>query len=574
MYPARRLEETLSRIDGRGYKAYQDIRGVYSIAGYEVEIAHVQGDPYAPPSRVHVRVDLAALGYGPKWVEEPARRLAFSDYLGRSLAEALRRRGTRDIRIDFYGQQVLRRTSLFVDGNRLEARLFVHLPAAGRRILGRRAAAILLRELPDILAASLPLRAVNTDALTKHQDVVEDYFALSRALRERGLVAFVGNGAVLPRRAGHDDRPLMDDGSVKVVRFQSAGPLEVQIRVPNAGVLTGMGIPEGVTLLVGGGFHGKSTLLDAIALGIYPHIPGDGRERVAADPATLKVRAEDGRAVSSADISPFIDDLPFGRSTRDFSTQNASGSTSQAAGIIEALEAGAKVLLLDEDTSATNFMIRDEPMRRLLRPGQEPITPFLDRVRNLYRDRGVSSLLVVGGSGEYFKVADRVIQMDHYLPQDVTERAREIVGLEAPREGERFPEPAGPRRFSLRSYGRRVGPKGPKVKAVGQLRLVAEREEVDLTACEQIVSDSQARLLAEILARLIDPGRGGPWASLGHSFTATELTDLMGRLGEGLLDAACRFPRGDLAMVRPLEVLALLNRLRDIEVRLKRDGTR
>ena len=155
-------------------------------------------------------------------------------------------------------------------------------------------------------------------------------------------------------------------------------------------------------------------------LGIYSHIPGDGREYVATDPKAVKIRAEDGRFVEKVNISPFIKSLPLLRDTLRFSTDNASGSTSQAANIMEALEMGARVLLIDEDTSATNFMIRDRRMQELVQKAHEPITPFIDKVRQLYQDQRVSTILVMGGSGDYFEAADTVIWMNNYRPFAVT----------------------------------------------------------------------------------------------------------------------------------------------------------
>lgn len=563
------LHRTLARIDGRGYKAYHDLGGTYELGPYLLEVAHVQGDPYAPPSRVHARIGLSAAGLEQAAQGPPSRIRGMEDFLGRALARQIRSADARDVDIDRFGQEVLLRTAVRVRSAEVEARLFVHLPAAGRRILGRQAAQILLEQVPRILSASLESRSLDAKALERHQDSVEDYSALVGILRENQWVAFVANGAVLPRRAGHDDRPLQEDGQTPVVRFLAPETLEREVTLPHAGKVRGMAIPHGVTLLVGGGFHGKSTLLEAISRGIYPHIPGDGRERVAADPLTVKVRAEDGRAVTGTDISPFIGDLPYGRSTGEFSTQNASGSTSQAANIMEALESGARALLLDEDTSATNFMIRDEPMRRLLRPGQEPITPFLDRVRNLHRDRGVSTVLVVGGSGEYFRVADRVIQMDHYLPVDVTAVAKEI-SPGGPAVDEPFPAAGPPRCFRVESYRSRIGPKGPRVKAHGTARIVVQREEVDLGACEQLVSSSQTRTLSEILERLLEGrGRDPAWHRLADGFTREDLCRILDGFGEEVLDNVSRFPRGDLAGVRAIEIIGMVNRLRGLSVTQK-----
>jgi predicted ABC-class ATPase len=561
------LLSILRRIDGRGYKAYQDIKGVYQFETYDLEIAHVQGDPYAPPSRVAIAIDLGATDLS-EFTGERRRLLGLEDYLGRSLARQIHQSGSRDISIDRYGQEMLRRTSVRIRGDHLEVRLFIQLPASGRRIRAPQAEQIFFSDLPTILERALLVGPEDRAAIMAFQNTLEDYLCLQDHLAARGWIAFIADQSLLPRRAGHDDRPLSEGAEPPPVRFESPSEFAATVPLPHGGEVRGMAISTGVTLLVGGGFHGKSTLLDAIARGIYPHIPGDGRERIAANPLTLKVRAEDGRAVTGTDISAFINNLPFNRSTIAFTTQNASGSTSQAANIIEGIEAGAEVLLLDEDTSATNFMIRDEMMRRLLKPGQEPITPFLDRVGNLQTTFGVSTILVVGGSGEYFKVADRVIQMDRYRPVDVTAEAQAICGGKTTSRAAEFtPTLDGIRRLRLDRYRRKFGPKGARVKAVGTARIVAIKEEIDLCACEQLVSPSQTRFLCEILTRLLE-GRGGDsaWRDLYDGFTPSRIREILVQLGDEQLDRSSYWLRGDLAEVRALEVIAALNRLRELKV--------
>lgn len=207
----------------------------------------------------------------------------------------------------------------------------------------------------------------------------------------------------------------------------SPASLSITIQTPNSGTVSGMGIPKGVTLIVGGGYHGKSTLLRALEIGVYNHVPGDGRERVVSNPSAVKIGAEDGRRIEKVNISPFINNLSFGKNTQAFSSENASGSTLQAANIIESLEIGASVILIDEDTSATNFMIRDHRMQELVSKEKEPITPFIDKVRHLYTDCGVSTILAIGGAGDYFDVADYVICMVEYTPRDVTGDAKRIT---------------------------------------------------------------------------------------------------------------------------------------------------
>ncbi|MCG6968377.1 MAG: ABC-ATPase domain-containing protein, partial [Gammaproteobacteria bacterium] len=431
------LRKRLTQIDGGSYKAYKDIKGSYQFRDYTLTIDHVQGDPFAAPSRISIRIPMSKAGFPDElWIQnkipqqdQPSeslaiRKTALEDYLSRAVRRTIRKTvkghrgsgGSGEVNIETSRQQVLQRNAIVVDKEYVEARLVVGLPANGRRVAGRQAIAIFFDELPKVVEHSLHYNQLNRNALQQHVESLEDQEALRLQLTAHNLVAFVADGAILPRLSGVDDRPLDKDA----LAFQAPESLSQIIELPNRGKIRGMGIPHGITLIVGGGFHGKSTLLHAVERGIYNHIPGDGREKVATVPSAVKVRAEDGRAVSKVNISPFIDRLPFGRDTTAFTTENASGSTSQAANIIEAFETGAQVLLIDEDTSATNFMIRDERMQSLVAQDKEPITPLLYRVRELYDTHGVSSVIVMGGSGDYFDVADTVIMMDCYEPTDVT----------------------------------------------------------------------------------------------------------------------------------------------------------
>ncbi len=265
-----------------------------------------------------------------------------------------------------------------------------------------------------------------------------------------------------------------------------------------------MGIKRGVTLIVGGGYHGKSTLLKAIERGVYNHIPGDGREFVLTVEDAVKIRAEDGRKIENVDISPFISKLPFGLTTEDFTTENASGSTSQAANIMEALEIGTSLLLLDEDTSATNFMIRDGRMQSLVSKEKEPITPFIDRVRQLYEKMKISTILVVGGSGDYFDVADCVIMMENYEPKDVTDKAKRIseeyrslrkieVNNDFGRIKNRIPI-----KRSLEIKGK------DKIKVKGIDKIMYGKTLIDLSFVEQLVDSSQTEAIANIIKYIRD----------------------------------------------------------------------
>ncbi|MBI3079695.1 MAG: ABC-ATPase domain-containing protein [Deltaproteobacteria bacterium] len=565
------LRRTLGRIDGRGYKAYKDLEGSYQAGEFLLHVDHVQGDPFAAPSRIRVQVPQERAQFPRGLFSTPVRRLALRDYLARAFARAIeavvrRRRGMGTsglIAVDAGGQEVLDRSAVGMDPRMIEVRFVMGLPAAGRSVLGREAEAMFCTELPQIVRRALFFANLPAAEVEAFVDCVEDQEALRAALGERGLVAFVGDGAILPRRSGVDERPLGQGA----VAFEAPSSLAVEVPVPNRGRIRGMGIPQGVTLIVGGGFHGKSTLLRALERGVYAHVPGDGRELVAALPGAVKIRAEDGRAVTQVNISPFITHLPLGRDTARFSTENASGSTSQAANIMEALEVGASLLLIDEDTSATNFMIRDRRMQALVAKAKEPITPFLDKVRQLFKELGVSTILVMGGSGDYFDVADTVLMMDEYRPRDVTGEARAVIrrygsGRE-PEGGEAFgavtPRAPLPEGFDP-SRGRREA----RIDAKGLQTIVFGTTAIDLSCVEQLVAPSQTRAIGELIhyyAEHYADGRRPLREGLGQA-----LRDLDARgfdvLGPG--------KRGDLARPRIFELAAAVNRLRTLQVRLSR----
>jgi predicted ABC-class ATPase len=551
------LDSILHRIDGRGYKAYKEIQGrCFSYDGFELVVEHVQGDPYAAPSRFRALIPIAKSGLPESALATVARRRATRDYLARAFRAATQ--PYQELTIDAGRQTVLDRSACLIDDDTIDLRFRVDLPGAGRRILGREAAALLIDELPRAIDRTTGSEHLDLERLERHAAVVEDQQALRDALDAAGLVAFVGNGSVLPRRSGIDDRPL-DDAIV----FESPPSLEVTLMAPNAGDIHGMGVPRGITLIVGGGYHGKSTLLRGIETGIYDHIPGDGRDRVVAAIGAVKIRAEDGRAVHAVDISPFISHLPGGHGTESFSTELASGSTSQATALVEALETGASCLLLDEDTSATNFMIRDRRMQELVAKTSEPITPFVDRIRELRDQLAVSTLLVMGGSGDYFDHADLVIQMDSYRPLDVTNEAREIAsGHVTGRREEQESDltSAAPRRLVVRSVNPERRPGRWKIQARGIDTLVVGRSDIDLRAVEQIEDPSQLRSIGWILGRISE-----------HGSDACEplplIRQMLDRLDQGDWQWLSGRPDGDLAAPRAHEVMATLNRLREARFR-------
>ncbi|MEB3210315.1 MAG: ABC-ATPase domain-containing protein [Leptolyngbyaceae bacterium] len=572
MVSAEELRDRLLGLDRASYKAYKSIRGPYQFPNFVLLIDYVQGDPFAAPSRVRVQVPQRSpngspiAGFPSDTFNTPSRAIALRDYLTRQFSTAASRLAERRgsgksglVAIATPGQQVLERSSVWVTETQIEARFVVGLPAQGRRILGRQAAELLCEDIPSMVNQALLYSHLNADELYEHLEVVEDTDWLRSQLPAHGLVSFIPDGAILPRQSGVSDVPLQTES---VVPFRSPDRLRVTFQRPNQGKISGMGIPQGITLIVGGGYHGKSTLLRAIALGVYSHLPGDGREGVVTDPTAVKVRAEDGRSVQGVDISPFINHLPQGRTTTHFSTENASGSTSQAATIIEAIEAGATTLLVDEDTSATNFMIRDRRMQALIAKEKEPITPFIDKIRQLYDEYGVSTVLVMGGSGDYFDVADTVIGMDEFQPQDLTEQAKAIAQthqtLRQSEGGAAFGTLAIRRVSSLLSPS--SDPRGPKLKVRGTDDLRIGREDLDVTAIEQLVDDTQLRSIGGAIAYLqehnLDEGR-----SLSDLITL-----MMDELDQHGLDLLTPYPQGDGARFRAVELAAVINRLRSLRI--------
>ncbi len=556
----------LHALDGRSYAAYKAIVGRYRApASWFLHIDRVQSDPYAPPTRIHVDVptDLHGLALLDEadLLADVDRRLAVGDFLTRELHAGFR--GTA-LSIASPGQEILERSSIILrpdetgekPGWVLEVRARLALPAQGRSIQGHEASRIVGRDLVRELEEAMDLTGERGDRLVHHVATLEDHRALTAAVARNGWVSFLADGAVLPRRSGVSDEPL--DGGVPL---QAPDSMAAMVDLPHAGRVRGTVVEAGVSVIVGGGYHGKSTLLSAIERGVYPHVPGDGRELVATVPDAVKVRAADGRAVTGVDLTPFISHLPAGRDTASFTTRNASGSTSQAASIIEAVEAGSTVLLLDEDTSATNLLIRDSRMRELVAADREPITPLVDRITALFRRRGVSTVMVMGGSGDYLDVADRVLLMDAYHLRDVTEQARRVVAdqprplteledFAAPRQ--RVPEPAPPRT--------RRGP--VRTRAQGTSTLVLDREDIDISDVGGVTDPGQAEAIAHALRALLEQRFDGA------SPLRECLDDLEALLDDEGLDALTDERERPAFLVRPrmVDVGAAVSRYRKLEL--------
>ncbi|MCY3955954.1 MAG: ABC-ATPase domain-containing protein [Nitrospira sp.] len=574
------LKKILARIDGRGYKAYKDLQGAYAYPWFTLFIDHVQGDPFASPSRIRVRVPATIAKLPPGLFSSRVRRVALQDFLIRQVHHAIRQvcRGNRGIgksglmAIDVGGQEVLERTAMVVTPQWVEARLSLGLPAQGRTILGRQAEAMLCQELPEISERALKWMSVDQERARTFVDCVDNQESIRARLDDLGLVAFIADGAILPRISGASARPRSRERAQPVL-----APVSLHVSIPIlhpifrdgrlVHSLTGFGIPKGVTLIAGGGYHGKSTVLRALERGVYPHVPEDGREYVVTTERAVKIRAEDGRSIERVDISGFIKNLPYGQDTAKFSTDNASGSTSQAASIIEAVEVGATALLLDEDTSATNFMVRDARMQALVHKEREPITPFVDRVRELYERHGVSTVLVMGGCGDYFDVADSVVAMQDYQPLDVTKEAQRIAReFLTKREIETTSPLSGvtPRVPLWESLDSSRGKREVKIEARSVDAIAYGHEVIDVSGVEQLVDISQTRAIGYALHLASRRSMKGSLQAVVQGLA--ELFDDAGLDGLDPYHQGERHP-GNFARPRAFEIAAALNRLRALRIR-------
>ncbi|MUV36664.1 hypothetical protein JNUCC1_00467 [Lentibacillus sp. JNUCC-1] len=558
-----KLLQTLKRIDGNSYKAYKDIRGTYEFNNFTLYIDHVQGDPFAAPSKIRLVIPTDKRALKDNWFQERYRQTAAEDTLARSVSKAIRHNRTTvkgsgksgRIQFDAPHQEVLERSAVQITPEKITVCLSVGLPANGRRINGGEAIKLLTDAMIDIMKHSI--LTVKDETIESAVQLADQQQAIRKEMSDKGWIAFIANGSILPRESGISDRPMNN-----AVPFQSPPELETEISVPHqASPVKGMAVGKGITLIVGGGYHGKSTLLQAIERGIYHHIAEDGREYVLTDPDAVKIRAEDGRNITGVNISPFINNLPHGQDTHNFSTENASGSTSQAANVMEALETGASILLVDEDTSATNFMIRDHRMQELVHKDKEPITPFIQKIKQLSDDLDVSTMLVMGGSGDYFSVADTVIMMDEYLPYDVTQQAKKIMEADPLKQNINTDSTFGPithRSFDPKTLQTQKG-KRSKTQAKGQTHILMGRTDISFNETEQLVDASQTRMIAEIIQHLEQRG------SLKGQTLNDMLDEIESQIDQKGLASFTPFPKqhpGDLARPRRHEIAAVFNRMR------------
>lgn len=518
------LRQQLRSINRKSYPAYKGLKGLYHFGNYILSIDHVQGDPFASPSHVSIQISHRDAGFPVEYYKDTLTRTTLCDYLTRQFEKqvsqySFRAKGSGKsglLTVSHCGQEILSRTACEITEKGITARFFVGFPANGRTINATELEKILFDFLPVCIQKSFFYSSLNAKELQNYIELAEDQEFIRQTLPAKNLCAFIADGSILPRESGISSRPMKAS-----VPFTSPDSLRISINLPHKGKITGMGIPKGITLIVGGGYHGKSTLLNALELGVYNHIPGDGREYVITDATAVKLRSEDGRFIKDVDVSMFINDLPNKKDTRCFSTLDASGSTSQAAGIVESMEAGSHLFLLDEDTSATNFMVRDAFMQQVIQREKEPITPFLERAEDLYKKAGISTILVAGSSGAFFHIADTIIQMDNYVPKDITASVKKlcsqyplpavsVTDFQLPHSHRIMSRPAeSSKHLRHNSRGNHsdsgaAKPERLKTRISGTDGFSLGRQEIDLRYTEQLIDAEQTAALGLLLKYAVE----------------------------------------------------------------------
>ncbi len=569
MKSSEELRRNLRAIDHKSYPAYKSLAGSYSFENYTLHIEHVQGDPFAAPSRLSVEVSHKIAGFPSKYYESKWDKTALEDYLLRRFHKqadkfCFQAKGSGKsgiITVSRCGQEILERTAGEITKDACIIRFEAGFPANGRTINAPELEKILFDFIPVCVEQSLFYEKTPKRELEQVIFLAEDQHFIREEMKKQDIVAFVADGSILPRESGVSDRPLKEG-----IPFHSPETMAVTFELPHKGNLRGMGIKKGITLIVGGGYHGKSTLLKALERGVYHHINGDGREYVVTEESALKLRAEDGRKITNTDISLFINHLPNGKDTKKFCTLDASGSTSQAANIVEGIEAGSKLLLIDEDTSATNFMVRDELMQKIVAREKEPITPFLERAKDLYEKAGISTILVVGSCGSYFHIADKILQMDSYQAVDITAETKEVIkeypvpaitapGFHLPSE-KRYIDLSGSVQKRKTYRGNGYVEERLKIKRMGKTAFSIGKENLDMRYVEQLVDEEQTQTLAYLL-RYAKEHYGDEKSDVSGIVKALE--NILRTKGlAGICDKG-NVPSG-LAMPRAQEIFACFNR--------------
>lgn len=497
------LEKAIKSLDHKSYGLYKSLVGEYQFDQFTFCIDKVQSDPFASPSKVRVRIPKNIHRFPISLFEQKETKIALEDCILRRWNKVIGKYNGRGagsgnsgkIAVCPCGQEILERMAVTIGEKEIEGRFLIGFPAKGRSIFAEALIEILFQFLPKMIEEVFYCKSYSMEQLEENRKLAEDQKYIREQLETLGLVSFIADGAILPRESGVSEKPLRN-----AIPFKTPDSQRVTLQLPHYGELSGMGIKKGITVIVGGGYHGKSTLLRGIELGVYNHIKGDGREYVITNMDAMKIRAEDGRSIVRTDIQMFISNLPNKKDTKHFTTENASGSTSQSANMVEAIEAGTTAFLVDEDTSATNFMVRDAFMEKIVTKDKEPITPFIARTRAIFEQKGISTVIVVGSSSAYFEVADTILQLDNYEVKDIKKKIEEALRKQEKEPVDQLKEIPSidfsriVKKIDLSYKGRDM-----KVKTTGTDTISLNKENIDVRYLEQLIDSGQTMAIGAFL---------------------------------------------------------------------------
>jgi len=560
------LDKCVRSLVGQRCTDFKDIAGSYDFGDFVLTIDYVPDDPARFPVRLSVGVPLERAKFPKNVFNTKSREIAARDFLTRTFGSCAIRyslsvsgiRGGR-IYIDRHGQEILETSAVVVGNSFIEARFMVDLPVVRGKTLGTETLELFMNRIPKVVRMSLFFSTVDKDRLTSWLETVEDADNLRDMLKDRALAAFIADGSILSKRVSKKYQKFNED---KYVSFISPEELAMEIELPNRGKIRGMGIPAGVTLITGGMSHGKSTLIRALELGVYNHIPGDGRELVVTVPDAAGIRTEEGRRIEQVNISPFFPRILPAGDPEHYSTSFASAPVSQAAAIMEALDIGTSLLLIDEDTSAASLMVRDSRMQALVPKSDDPVIPLVDVLPAL-RDRlNVSSIVIAAGFGDYIDCADTVIVVKDFKLSVITEKAKRIANnlstdrisessLRLPRLGIRCPLAQSLEPMKAQQ------PESQMLRGRGSVQYGDEL--IDLSRVNQLVSQSQARGISRGIAmvhRLMS----------GSNSLREAINKVITRIEQVGLDSLSNRCMGDLAGFRAYELAAAVNRLKNLKI--------
>lgn len=557
----------LTELDGQPFSEYQQMEGDFDFSRYVIKCAKIdmEGGDH-PVFSIRVPQTIAEI---PEYLfDSPVRRTAMEDLLLRCLAANIEGIANfdesgvarRHILSASPNQKIIPRNALQLTKEYIEVRLQIVLPTQnmildGEEMLaidGEMAHQLFFEDLPEVISNSLLYCNTDADMADRFVNSMEDADRLRQHLGASGQVGFLGEGALVARVTGEDSPD-----------YERLTPVEIdeglveEVEVPHAGTIRGINIPSGLTLILGESNSGRVDIMDAISQGIYNHIPGDGRETVVTVADAVNIRSEVGRCVQNVDISAFASELPDGGNPAAYSTVSAGSFTSQAASTVEALEAGARVLLFDEHSSSSTFLSSDTRVSPLL--GASSRNTLAARARQIVDELGIS--IVVAGSSlvaEFIPIADKILKVENFCISDITEEAKalEIVPSSVANDTATLSSLLSRSRWVMpSSIDPSVGREDLVICTDDQSYIQFGRSIVDLSEIRQIADVDQARAIGFVLyyakLRYMDEG-----------YPVREILDLVDRdLSNEGLNALASDLRGDFARPRRYEVAAALNRL-------------